>query len=67
MEPGAVRGIGCFSILWLGFMAVFTGFFAFGADKAKPNDAAVFVLFIAVFWVVGLAMLYFWLRGRFGK
>lgn len=71
IRPGTnrtVRAIGCFAVMWLGFMAVFTGIMV-GAGAGLPDlpGSLFFLLFLGVFWAVGLGMFYFWIRGRFGK
>lgn len=60
---GLVKGSGGlfgFSILWNGFMSLFTAVFVFAAlgDKANPQDNLWFAfLFIGLFWAIGVAML----------
>jgi len=68
IAPGsskANRGIGCFGVFWTGFMVVFTipVVFAGGIQEA----GFFLVPFLGLFWAIGLGMLYFWFRGRFGK
>lgn len=72
IPPGsskAVRGIGCFAVLWLGFMCVFTGIMVASGGVAEAGmPGGLFLLaFLGLFWLIGLGMLYFWVRGRFGK
>ncbi len=68
IPPGsskAVRAIGCFAVVWLAFIGVFTGGMVAGGGVA---EAGFFLIpFLGIFWLVGLGMLYFWIRGRFGK
>ena len=68
IAPGSsrrVRGVGLFGACWTGFIAVFTGMvvLAGGVEGAR---ALVYVPFLGVFWAVGLGVLYFWYRARFG-
>jgi DNA-directed RNA polymerase subunit RPC12/RpoP len=72
LKPGssrAVRGIGCFAAAWLGFIGLFSGIILSAGDFAGPGwtGGLMLVGFLGIFWAVGLGMLYFWLRGRFGK
>jgi hypothetical protein len=69
VPPGSskeVRAIGCFAAVWLGFMGAFTAVAMFGG-KLPADGILVALLFLAVFWGIGLTMLYFWYRGRYGK
>ncbi|MCS7305798.1 MAG: zinc-ribbon domain-containing protein [Thermoguttaceae bacterium] len=71
--PGSnrvVRSLGCMAVVWLtmiagmSIMMIRVGMFAMGFPwEALPLVA----IFAVVFWGAGLAMLYFWLLGRFGK
>ena len=70
LRPGSskqTRGIGCFAIMWLGIVAAVTSGFIFGEAKGNNAPVGFLALFFGVFWLVGLTMLYLWLRGRFGK
>lgn len=60
------RGIGCFALLWNGFMLVFT---AAMIAAGETGDAPLLVVipFIGLFWAVGLGILYWWLRMRFTR
>ncbi len=61
--PGVWQGSGGlfgFSLLWCGFMTVFTTFAGFAFANGKPNndDAVwIFPLFITLFWAVGIGVL----------
>ena len=69
VPPGSskeVRAIGCFASVWLGFMGAFTAAAMFGG-KLPADGILVALLFLSLFWAVGLGMLYFWYRGRYGK
>jgi len=46
------KGLGCFSIAWCGFMAVFTGVMVLGG----PPGVWFVYLFLAGFWAVGIAV-----------
>ncbi len=71
IPPGKhAGGLGCFAILWNGFMVVFTSVFALAGAQAKgKNDAPVwlFVVFVSVFWLVGFGLIYAWLKLRFER
>lgn len=69
--PGGSQGtggLGCFALMWNGFMVVFTTAMAAGF-KQQGNDAPLILifLFVGLFWAVGLGMVYFWLRMRFTR
>lgn len=69
IRPGsnrAVRSLGCFAIVWLGFIGVLTLVFASQAPVLGGHLLLLFA-FLGVFWLAGGVMLYFWLLGRFGK
>jgi len=55
------KGLFGFSLLWCGFMVIFTGAFVatgFAADKKDLGENAwIFVAFITVFWLIGFAMM----------
>lgn len=61
--PGVWKGssgLFFFSLLWCGFMVVFTTFFGFAAANGKVVDREawwMFPLFITVFWAAGIGML----------
>jgi hypothetical protein len=69
VPPGSskeVRAIGCFAAVWLGFMGAFSTAAIFGNKLTVVSLLGMFAL-LSLFWAVGLGMLYFWYRGRFGK
>jgi hypothetical protein len=69
IPPGsskANRSLGCFGIVWTGFMVVMTGGMAFGG-AFRDAESLIAVPILGIFWAVGLTMVYFWFRGRFGK
>jgi len=53
------KGLGSFSVLWLGFVTIFTSVFVASWFKnGFKGDDVFFVLFIGVFWLIGAAMAY---------
>jgi hypothetical protein len=66
-----VIGLGCFALVWNLFMAVFTSLWIFGSvrggNQNDPKSALVIVPVFSLFWVVGAAMAWFWLRARFER
>ncbi|MBN2473554.1 MAG: hypothetical protein JXB62_03020 [Pirellulales bacterium] len=58
--------MGCFAVAWLGLTGVVSGA-AVVSGNLDAGSMLVVVPFFGVFWLVGLLMLYFWYRGRFGK
>jgi len=73
IPPGSsrnVRSLGCFAVIWLAITgAVSGGMLAamFGDPNAEWSEMWFVIPFMSIFWTVGLLMLYFWVRGRFGK
>jgi len=63
---GANRAMLFFAVLWLGFVSLFTAA-ALAAVLSEGKGNWTPLLFLSLFWLVGLGMLYFWFRGRFGK
>lgn len=67
VPPGgkSARGIGCFAVLWNGFMTLFTGAMM-AAWFGGQNDMPIFAfVIVAVFWAVGIGFAYAWIRARF--
>jgi len=60
------RGIGCFALIWNGFMAVFM-IIILSAGGPDASDLWGIMLFLSLFWAVGLGMLYWWIRMRFTR
>jgi hypothetical protein len=60
------KGIGCFALIWNGIVGVVsTGIILAGGDDEMPLH---FVIpFMSLFWLVGLGMLYWWLKMRFTR
>jgi hypothetical protein len=69
IPPGkSAGGLGCFAIFWNGFMALFTTVFAFGQNQANDRKELLFLwLFLGLFWLVGLGLIYGWLKLRFER
>ncbi|MBI3864636.1 MAG: hypothetical protein HY290_22385 [Planctomycetia bacterium] len=64
-------GLGCFALMWNGFMAVFTSAMVFGVAQGGNNNQQFpelgAIAFVGLFWAVGLGMAYFWIRMRFER
>lgn len=57
------KGFGSFALMWCGFVGIMTLFFGAAIFQGKNNATDwVFVLFLAVFWIIGGTMLYFAIR-----
>lgn len=70
--PGgkSAGGFGCFALLWNAFMVLFTGIMVFaGLDEKMPKGAGLLVpvVFVGVFWLVGLGLVFAWLKLRFER
>ena len=68
--PAGGKGTGgllFFTIVWNGFMCVFTAVFFFAGDGPPAGDFIPFLLFISLFWAVGLGIFTWWLRLRFSR
>jgi hypothetical protein len=64
------RGIGCFAVLWNGFMCLFTVPALAGLLRDEAGNAPPFwgiAAFLGVFWAVGLGMACFWLKMTYGR
>ncbi|MBN1590517.1 MAG: hypothetical protein JW888_13460 [Pirellulales bacterium] len=70
IPPGtskSARSMGCFAVFWLGFMVVFTSAWI-GTGQMFQGEGPWFLIpILSLFWLIGLGMLYGWLRGRYGK
>jgi hypothetical protein len=66
IPPGGkqTRSLGVFALVWNGIMAAFTGMWISSGDEAPW---ILLVLFLGLFWGVGLFMLVFWIRMRFTR
>lgn len=69
IPPGKQSGgIGCFAIIWNGFMAFFTSIFASTWDWGKAGAGELFpILLISLFWIVGIGFIYAWIKMRFER
>lgn len=64
------RSIGCFALIWLIATAAFSALYASSDDKNwKPEPPPVWgmVLFLSLFWAVGIGMTVAWVRMRFTR
>ncbi len=62
--------LGCFALLWNGFMCFFTVASLLGIFKGQGNDAMpvmFLILFLGAFWAVGLGMAWFWLKMKYER
>ncbi|MFO1006701.1 MAG: hypothetical protein U0929_12145 [Planctomycetaceae bacterium] len=59
-------GIGCFTLMWNGFMAVFTTIMVSALWNARRIEMFL-ILFLSVFWLVGIILFVAWLRMRFTR
>lgn len=66
IPPGGkqTRSMGMFALVWNGCMAAFTGMWISAGDEAPW---IFLVLFLGLFWGVGIFMLVFWIRMRFTR
>lgn len=67
IPPGgnAMQGMGCFAIAWLGITGAATvGFAGAGVQQGFDWELIIPYLVIGLFWLIGLGMLYAWLRSR---
>lgn len=65
-NPNGAAGLGFFAFAWNAFMALFTSVFYF-AMRDKAQFEIVPLLFIGLFWLVGIGMLVSWVRTRFTR
>ncbi len=64
------RGLGCFAVLWNGFMVCFTSVgagIALGGGQGQAPPWYVIIPVVSLFWAIGLGMAYFWVRMRFTR
>ena len=59
-------GIGCFALIWNGFMTVFTTIVIIALRDARRFEMFV-LLFLSAFWLVGILLLVVWVRMRFTR
>lgn len=60
-------GLGCFAIIWNGFMAVFTTLMIVAPNQNDQKPAVGLFLFLGLFWLIGLGFLYAWVKMRFER
>lgn len=60
-------GLGCFAIIWNGFMTVFTGGVLVAGAKQANGPPWPFFLVIALFWTIGLTMAWFAIKMRYER
>lgn len=70
--PGGVqaKGLGCFAALWLGFMTIFTPPWFIGLAQGNANNGPSMlglVAFLALFWTIGLALGWFWMKMKYER
>lgn len=58
LRSKGAKGMFSFSLLWCGFTAVFTTLMIFADDRPGGSDLWFAIAFIAVFWVIGIGMLF---------
>lgn len=64
------RGLGCFALLWNGFMCLFTPLWFLGVFQGAGNNAppTLFLIgFLGLFWAVGLGMALFWMQMKYKR
>lgn len=67
-DGAAATGLGCFALVWNLFMVVFTAVFAsVGFAGGGKGPGWVVAPFLGLFWCVGLAMLYFFLKLKYER
>ncbi len=59
-------GIGGFALIWNGFMTVFTTIMWSAFWNVRRFEIAL-VLFLSVFWLIGISLLIAWIRMRFTR
>src|SRR5689334_6025699 len=68
IPPGkSTGGIGCFAILWNGFMVVFTTIVFVAPNHNDQKPALGLFLFLGLFWLIGLGIIYAWVKMRFER
>lgn len=66
----ASGGIGCFALVWNGFMVAFTSIILTSGGQGAGNNPTPelgLIAFLSLFWAVGLGMAYFWMRLKFER
>src|SRR6516165_4422252 len=62
--------LGCFAVLWNGFMCIFTVPWLVGAFQGGGNNQPpvfVLILFLGLFWSIGLGMAWFWMKMKYER
>ncbi|MSR56205.1 MAG: hypothetical protein EXS05_00790 [Planctomycetaceae bacterium] len=62
--------VGCFALIWNGFMGLITPAMLVGILKDKGGDAPslwLVISFLSLFWAVGLGMEYLWLKMKYER
>jgi len=63
---GRTSGLGCFVVIWNGFMIIFTTVMCFSFFQNKGPESILYpALFISVFWLVGFGLIYGWIKLKF--
>jgi uncharacterized Zn finger protein (UPF0148 family) len=66
----SATALGCFAVAWNGAMCLFTTIALAGTLWGKGNDTPPvlgILAFLALFWAVGLAFAWFWLKMKFER
>ena len=66
---GRSGGIGCFALMWNGFMTVFTGFWAYAMIEDNPGWGTLLGLsaFLSLFWAIGIGMAIWWVKAKYQR
>lgn len=65
-NPTGSSGLGGFAVIWNGFLLVFTVIGAFAMRRAAKVELFPIAI-VALFWLVGIAMLIAWVRARYTR
>jgi hypothetical protein len=60
------NGLGCFAIVWNGFMTLFTSFMLFGAAQQNAPPWPMWA-FVGLFWAIGLTLIYFAIKMKYER
>ncbi len=66
---GRAAGIGCFALLWNGFMTFFTAGFMSSMINQGEGWGTILGLtaFLSLFWMIGLGMAVWWVKAKFER
>ncbi len=66
---GRAASIGCFALVWNGFMTVFTGMFVGAMINANEDWRTILGVFafISLFWIIGLGLAIWWIKAKFER